>query len=102
MTTNFAATAIGNGKEVPPSILVHGEVMVYSAQAVISLEPAEPQGSNHTILLVDLIIKEDGPMKGTMKPFMATWRGPEMMQYRQVQIRTQHQGTLTVDVLWFG
>ena len=80
---NFSAHI--NGKEDPNMLYVHGSVMTYSANAKVLVRRKEPQGINPAILMLDLTIEEDGPMKGTPRHF-AYQEEVEGHQFTQVHI----------------
>lgn len=96
---NISANALMNLKEVPQTLYVHGSIMTYHADDKISIEKANPQGINPSILILDLAITQRiGPMKGTPKAFKYESSEEIAKSYTQVTIRYSDEETLTVNV----
>lgn len=91
------------GKKIPSPITVSCEVLSYSANDKVTLELAETQGINPTILIVDAKIEKiEGPMKGTYKPVSVDFEDNEV--YEKVTIRyidEDEDEEVTVDILGF-
>ena len=84
MTTIATATFV---REAIPTLHIHGSTLVYTDDTTVTLEKANPQGINPTILLMNLnVVEGTGPRKGVMKPFSFHVTGEEALQYLQVQI----------------
>ena len=102
-TLNLALNATVNAKEQPPKLYVHGSVMVYTNETTVEIERAEPQGTNHTILLLNLTVTfKEGPMKGTQRPFFYEEELGDMNQYKQVQVISNVDDSETVDIEILG
>jgi hypothetical protein len=100
---NIALNAAMNLKEQPNSLYVHGSVIIYSGARTVTLEKADPQGTNETILLLQLtVIEERGPMKGVPHPFAYTERGDHVSAYKEVQVVSNLGGGCTVPVEILG
>mgnify|MGYP001141092118 CR=1 FL=1 len=100
---NLALNANVNLKEQPNGLYVHGSVMVYTAETEVTIEEAEVQGINESILLLKLIITpRPGPMKGIPRHFHFEKNGSEVSKYTQVQVVTNQGESCTVNVTVFG
>ena len=100
---NITANAIMNLKEVPQTLYVHGSIMTYRANDKVTIIKAEPQGTNPSILVLDLkVIEGTGPMKGTPKGFIYEDSTEEAKKFTQVTIRYENNASLTIDVEVFG
>lgn len=99
---NISANAMLNLKEVPQKLQVHGSIMTYRPDDIISIKKAVPQGITETILILELLVKEGvEPMKGTPKPFFYESSEEIAKTYKQVMIQYGDE-SITVDVQVFG
>lgn len=81
------AIALLNKKTQPNTLSVGGSFTTYNGRDTVQLEFATPQGTNPTILLLDVIINEvDGPKKGTDKPFFYE-QIENAAKFKQVELR---------------
>jgi hypothetical protein len=98
---DLAVSATINGKEQPNRLYVHGSVLTYSANDVVTVEEVYPQGINERILIVEVKVeKHPGPMKGTCRPFAFT-KDVDGRQYDQVAVRLGLEHDV-VDVSYLG
>ena len=99
---NIEAKANLNLKEQPNTLYVHGSLMTYHSDDVVTITETVPQGFNPTILMLNATVKiGTGPMKGTMKPFHYQNSGESVSTYKQVTIfyGDKQSKTIVVDVL---
>ena len=100
---NLALNANVNLKEQPNGLYVHGSVMVYTAETEVTIEEANLQGINESILLLKLTVTEHpGQMKGTPRHFYYEKSGSEVSKYTQVQVVTNQGESCTVNITVFG
>ena len=100
---NLALNANVNLKEQPNGLYVHGSVMVYTAETEVTIEEADVQGVNPSILLLKLTITSNhGPMKGIPRHFFFEKKGPDVSQYTQVQVVSNQGESCTVNISVFG
>ncbi|MDF1667928.1 MAG: hypothetical protein P1V97_39690 [Planctomycetota bacterium] len=103
MSCNLALNAVINQKEDPHAIYVHGSVMVYTEETLVTISKADPQGINPKILLLNLTVKfVDGPMKGTQRPFFYEEHGAHVDNYDKVQVVSNSGDDCSVDVEILG
>ncbi|MPW31969.1 hypothetical protein F9L16_23745 [Agarivorans sp. B2Z047] len=77
--------------------------MVYTAETEVTIEEADVQGINPSILLLKLTITPNpGPMKGIPRHFTFEKKGPEVSQYTQVQVVSNQGESCTVNISVFG
>ena len=96
---NITANAIMNLKENPPTLYVHGSIMVYREDDKVSITKAEPQGINPFILILDLkVINGTGPMKGIPRAFHYINSEEIAKTFKQVTIRYDDNSLLNIDV----
>ena len=92
-------SAFRNRDENPPALYVHGSVVVHTDGTTVKLTKADPQGINPTILLLDLDIQtKPGPMKGVARTIAFDLREPEVLKYRQVEIRESGGSGTILDI----
>lgn len=92
-----------NLKEHPGgSLSVNGKVQVFREDDKVVIAVAEPQGTNHTILVMDLLINEGKlPMKGIEVPFFFELKdGIEL--FNQVTVREEDGNSKTVYIKVLG
>jgi|GEM_PF-1702459 len=100
---NLALNANVNLKEQPNGLYVHGSVMVYTAETEVTIEEADVQGINPSILLLKLTITPNpGPMKGIPRHFSFEKQGADVSQYTQVQVVSNQGESCTVNISVFG
>lgn len=100
---NPALNALVNLKEVPPSLYVHGSIIVYREDDEVVVTKAVPQGINPAILILDVkVIEGSGPMKGTPRHFVYEECGEHVNVYTHVSARYGDDAMQTVEVKVFG
>lgn len=99
---NITVNAFLNSKEVPPTLYVHGSVITYRADDKVTVTKADPQGHNHTILLLNVTVTEGtGLRKGTPK-HLSYESNDGVTGYEKVQLITATGESTTVDIQKFG
>lgn len=99
---NISANANLNLKTQPPTLFVHGSIMTYGSFDIIKITKANPSGINPAILVLDLEIIQDGPMKGVPKSFSYELSDESAKNYSQVTIRYSSDASITINVEIFG
>jgi len=100
---NIALNANVNLKEQPNTLYVHGSIMVYTAETVVTIEEADLPGINPSILLLKITVAHNpGPMKGIPRHFSFEIEGNEVSQYTQVQVVSNQGDSCTVNISVFG
>lgn len=100
---NLALNALVNLKETPPSLCVHGSIIVYRADDKVDVTKAVPQGINPAILILDVkVIPGKGPMKGMPRHFSYGEQGDHVKRYTHVSVRYGDGEMQTVEVKVFG
>lgn len=91
-----------NLKEHPARLSVNGKAQVFREDDEVVISVAEPQGTNTTILVLDLSIKEGKlPSKGIDAPFFFELRGGVEF-FKQVTVREEAGNSKTIDIKVLG
>ena len=97
INTNFSVHR--NIKLSPPVLYVHGNVVVYTENAKVSIEKANPASKNPEILLLNVTIREsDGPRKGKSKNVSFDLEGSEIGTYKMVQFIVNSEIVQTCEI----